>query len=95
MLVETWLNEQEASFYNINNYQVVHYFREGRGGGATICVKEGISVQGVDKSNEKDSVNCVNLGESNLKLIAIYKPPSYSGSELLEHFNNLLCKYPT
>nr|CAI5844888.1 unnamed protein product [Callosobruchus analis] len=97
MLVETWLNEEEASFYNINNYQAVHCFREGRGGGASIYVKEGISVQVVDKSNEKDSVNwvCVNIGESNLKLSAIYKPPSYSGSEFLEYFNNLLCKYPT
>ncbi|VEN42975.1 unnamed protein product [Callosobruchus maculatus] len=65
MLVETWLNEEEAPFYNINNYQAVHCFREGRGGGASIYVREGISVQVVDKSNEQDSVNwvCVNLGE--------------------------------
>nr|CAI5832371.1 unnamed protein product [Callosobruchus analis] len=97
MLVETWLNEEEASFYNINNYQAVHCFREGRGGGASIYVKEGIGVQAVDKSNEKSFVNwvCVNIGESNLKLSAIYRPPSYSGSEFLEYFNNWLCKYPT
>nr|CAI5865915.1 unnamed protein product [Callosobruchus analis] len=57
MLVETWLNEEEASFYNTKNYQAVHCFREGRGGGACIYVKEGIGVEAVDKSNEKSSVN--------------------------------------
>nr|CAI5867257.1 unnamed protein product [Callosobruchus analis] len=73
MLVETWLNEEEASFYNINNYQAVHCFREGRGGGASIYVKEGIGVQAVDKSYEKSSVNWVAVHKNKVDLSPMMK----------------------
>lgn len=96
VLVETWLDSKEAPIYTINKYRAVHSCREGRGGGASIYVRESIRMQEMARSDKDEMVNwvCVTVGDNNLKVSAIYKPPSYSAPDFLNYFEAILGKYP-
>lgn len=95
-LVETWLDQLETDIYKINNYQAVHSCRRGRGGGAAVYIRNDIKVRELETSKENDSINwiCLAVGEDNLKVSVMYKPPSISNTELLTFFESILLKYP-
>lgn len=96
ILVETWLKDTEKFIYDIPNYRAVHCCRIGRGGGASVYVKANVKLHEVDKSDETDEIDwvCVALGENNLKVSAIYKPPTYSNNEFLKYLENIMNKHP-
>lgn len=95
-LSETWINKDEAFLYDIDNFTAVHSCREGRGGGTSLYIKKTIKCQEVDSFGAEKTPNwtCVNIGESDLKLSVVYKPPSYSNVEFLRDLEIILTKYP-
>ncbi len=95
-LSETWINGDEAFLYDMDNFTAIHSCREGRGGGTSVYIKKTIKCQEVDRFGTEKTPNwiCVKIGESDLKLSFIYKPPSYSNIEFLRDLEIILTKYP-
>lgn len=96
ILAETWLHERESFLFNINKYKAVHSCRPTRGGGVSIYIKEGIKFTEIEKSEPNETINwvCIGIGKPNLKISAIYKPPSYDNDEFLTRLESILGKYP-
>lgn len=96
LLTETWLNDKETFLYNLKNYKAVHSCRKTRGGGASIYIKDTIQFRELDKSNDSDKINwaCIGVGDQNLKISVVYKPPSISCTELQTFLESVLLKYP-
>lgn len=97
VLVETWLFESEIPFYNIDGYSAVHSCRNTRGGGAAIYIKKSIKYSKVDCSDSDKEFNwvCISFGKSNVKLSAIYRPPSLNGNIFLDDLEDILNRYNT
>ena len=95
VLVETWLYPSETVLYNIAGYSAVHSCRASRGGGAAIYIKKSIKFTTLECSGSDELVNwvCVSLGESNIRLSAIYRPPSYDSQAFLNSLEAILNKY--
>ncbi|VEN55639.1 unnamed protein product [Callosobruchus maculatus] len=52
LLTETWLKESETFLYSLRNYSAVHSCRDGRGGGASIYIKDSIQFCEADHLND-------------------------------------------
>ena len=93
---ETWLNENNFTFYSIEGYSMECVNRFGRqGGGVSILIQERIDyVKRADLCHSTDFIECVFVEvfkgkiNSNKHIIVgvIYRPPNTN----LEDFNNLL-----
>ena len=96
VLAETWLNLQETHLYQISSYNAIHSCRESRGGGVSVYVRDSIKCQEVKNSCKNEELNwvCVTIGETGLKLSAIYRPPSYPVAESLQYLETILQKFP-
>lgn len=95
LLSETWLCETEISFYQLNGYDALHCCRDKRGGGVSIFVKKGIKYNELAKSPPEENYNwiCAQIGENNLKISVVYKPPSYDNNQFLLHLENIMTKF--
>nr|CAH7758693.1 unnamed protein product [Callosobruchus chinensis] len=96
LLTETWLKVNETFLYDIRNYKALHSCRDGRGGGASVYVKDTIRCCEISRSEPDSKINwlCVQLGDQDLKMSVVYKPPSVSNTEFLPLLEEILLKYP-
>lgn len=96
LLTETWLDDRETFLFDLENYIAMHSCRVGRGGGVAIYVKKTIKFHEIEKSDPNDTISwiCVSLGERNLKISALYRPPSYNGEEFLTYLESILVSHP-
>nr|CAH7725443.1 unnamed protein product [Callosobruchus chinensis] len=63
LLTETWLKVNETFLYDIRNYKALHSCRDGRGGGASVYVKDTIRCCEISRSEPDSKINwlCVQL----------------------------------
>jgi hypothetical protein len=101
-LTETWLNKDIVDLYNLKGYQHQNLFRTNkRGGGVSLLVKEGITMNVRDDLNcmsshieslfveiPKCDINCRN----NLLVGVIYRPPNTDINDFNETLSELLTK---
>lgn len=84
----------EAKYYEIDGYKAVHACRESRGGGAAIYIKNSIKFKELGKSTIDKQYNWVCVSVDNLKISAIYKPPSYNCNDFLSELEILINLHP-
>lgn len=97
LLTETWLVENETFLFQIDNYKAIHSCRlASRGGGAAIYIREGIKFGEIEKSQANDIINwvCIWVGNEQLKVSVIYKPPLFNNVEFLSRMEQILLKHP-
>ncbi|ESN97872.1 hypothetical protein HELRODRAFT_177514 [Helobdella robusta] len=100
VISESWLNDETADLIKLNNYNFVYKNRRNRrGGGVGMFIKDDVKYV-VNESNIFDDDNadtlCVEfeLHQASLhnmiKIIAIYRPPSYKYESFLEKIESIL-----
>lgn len=95
VLIETWLNENEAKFVNISGYNRSYYCRRKlRGGGIMVLVKENIDFEEIPvDSRERVEFVLLNIKTFNLKLCASYKAPLGDNNVFFANLNKILEKH--
>ena len=94
---ETWLEERETYLYKLDNYNAFYSCRSGRkGGGVALFIKNSFKSRLIDQSDSNQIINwlCVGVGENNLKVSVVYRPPSYSITDFFVDIENILTKHP-
>ena len=96
LLVETWLDEQEVNMYELKGYKALHSCRKKRGGGAAIYIKNTIKISELDKTDPQEDISGLSavVGDNNLKVSLIYRPPSYDYDQCNLYLETLMGKYP-
>ena len=93
---ETWLSESEAHLYDLPNYFTVPSFRQSRGGGTSIYIKNNIKYTARhDIKNElwNDKVFEITIIEiTNILIACIYRSPSSPISSFLKSLETLFYK---
>lgn len=95
IIVETWLRENEKSFYNLNEYKAYHSTRDKPGGGVSIFCHVSIESSIILEENFLTVANCViiKLNKLNINVAAIYKPPDCDANEFTNYFSGYMNKF--
>ena len=98
-LTETWLNSDNASLFNIPNYNHIHLTRNNRGGGGvSIHLHNSFVYSKRDDLTSSTlfyeilSIEILRPSASNLIVVAIYRPPNVDISEFLSHLTSMLVR---
>lgn len=96
LAAETWLAENETFLFELDGYKAVHSCRASRGGGVSIYVRKSIKFREIEKSNKCELINwiCISLGEQNLKISVIYKPPSVNNGNFFHYLESIMHTHP-
>ena len=96
-LTETWLDENKQDLYDLPGYNCIHRYREGRrGGGVSLCMRNGISFTNRNDLEYFDSemetifieIDSTVFGtQSNVVVAVIYRMPDSS----VDVFNERIC----
>lgn len=85
ILSETWINDNQKGFYNINNYNSIYSCRKRQGGGLGLFLHDTFDYKIIDKyDSENHSCIIIKIVKLKLIVIAIYRPPSFNINEFLE-----------
>lgn len=91
VITETWYYANETYLFTINGYEGVHSCRDTRGGGCSIFVRDTLKFSVVEVSNDKRYNHVsIKLLDNNIKIIGIYRPPSYMFNDFLLELENIL-----
>lgn len=95
ILVETWLNSDEAKFVNIPGYNTSYYCRTNlRGGGIIAFIRDDIEYEVIPvDSKERVEFLLLSIKTYNFKLCAVYKAPLGENNIFFSHLNKILEKY--
>jgi Reverse transcriptase (RNA-dependent DNA polymerase)/Endonuclease/Exonuclease/phosphatase family len=90
---ETWVRENESSFFNIPNYTSIYSCRKNRtGGGIGIFIKNDINNYKILENYSDERINFLTIEiifqSSSFKITGFYRPPD-NNSEALNKFYNL------
>nr|CAH7713322.1 unnamed protein product [Callosobruchus chinensis] len=81
LLTETWLKVNETFLYDIRNYKALHSCRDGRGGGASVYVKDTIRCCEINHLNDHFANIGANIVSDLENEITIVRPNGIDRSE--------------
>lgn len=87
LLSETWIEDGNHAFYELDGYNAFHFTRQNRGGGGLVFyIREGIKV---DHNIQKISLRevqllIIHLSELKITLCGVYRPPTSVNSNMVE-----------
>jgi hypothetical protein len=93
IFTETWLNENELQFFDIDNYDAYHSVRQSRGAGVSIYVRNNLNsteIQGLNIEFEGNNFLGVFIQELNIRIIGVYRKPSSNVNNFLDKLDNIL-----
>lgn len=99
IITETWINKQEESYYNFQNFNVVYATREKRGGGLGIFINKKLTYEVLEKTEQNLSFISLKIRLPEVIICGMYKPPSEKNEsflkfmdEKLENLNKMKCE---
>lgn len=90
---ETWLNENETQFYNIQQYESFHSTRSTPAGGVTIYIHKAIksSIIYNDTTNFNNILGIqIQINKKKMQIFGIYKQPQSDLTHFLTHLETTL-----
>lgn len=95
LITETWLDQNDKDFYNLNNYNSYHNVRDKYGGGVAIfcheSIKSDLLVSEIFLTNSHLLV--VKLCDYNINIATVYRAPDCNISDFLSYFASKLNSY--
>lgn len=100
VMAETWLNEGEEKFFNINGFAAFHcvgekVVRRGRGGGSAIFVRNRSALQPIQLEKiclQDSTILCVRLNKIDVNVIAVYRPEQTQQGTFRDTLSDLLSR---
>lgn len=101
VMVETWLNDGEEKFFNLEGFTAFHCVREkittrGRGGGTAIFVRDHSTLHPTLMESirrEESTIIVVKLTRIDINIIAIYRPEQMRQETFRSTLSDLISKY--
>ena len=100
VIVETWITQNEAEYFNLLPYKSFHSHRRlGRGGGVAIFVHENFDNPSIlfEEDYYNNNFLIINLPQQKLKIAGIYRQPGNindpTAHTFISHLEKLLSKY--
>ena len=97
IFTETWLNEIDVEFANLEGYNGFHTLRDGRSGGVSVFCSKSLNCIKLDEFSYSDEIIescCVQVGKGSelFHIFGVYRPVSGSVSTFNDVLDNLLNK---
>lgn len=96
VITETWFYSNQVNQFHISGYSSTHSCRNSKGGGSSIYIKDSIdySIETTESTSNDRSLNFVsiNLLGCNIRLCALYRPPSLPFIDFIMELDEILNK---
>lgn len=93
ILTETWINDNEKQYYNMNHYSSIYSCRKRQGGGLGLFLHNSFDYKIIDiYESENHSCIIIKIEKLELVVVATYRPPSFNINNFLQFLDEKIDK---